>query len=117
MPRSVVVSRFACARETTDTAPTECREQLNRAFAVDVTRCGEPETRADLRGTGQSDRQQARLVLGGAGVFRNRHGDGVGTLTQCAFDPVTHRGLVAQVGLEDEPKRLAVAGDKTEVRR
>src|SRR3954469_23844526 len=114
--RVSVERRLAGPREPADTAPGQPGQQRDGAVLVDGARAGHPVSGADLGQPGQPDREQPRLVLLGAGVFRDRRGDRGGALAQRTLDPFADGRLVAQVALEDEPERLAVARDEAEVR-
>ena len=60
--------------------------------------------------------QQARLVAGTAGVLLDDMADHLRALAEVALQALAHRGGVAQVRLEDQPERLALAGDEVEER-
>ena len=71
----------------------------------------QPEPRADLGHAHQGDREQPGLLVGQAGVLVDHLGDRLGALAGDPVDPLAHRRLVGEVGLEDQPEGALGAGD------
>ena len=93
--------------------PRQARPATSAAAALLVDRAAllQPEARADLAHAHQRDREELRLLLGQAGVVGDHVGDQLGALGGHAVDPGADRGLVGQVGLEDQPEGALGVGD------
>src|SRR3569833_1731734 len=104
------VRRSGGARESADTAPGQAGDEVLGRFLGDRAALRQPVAGADLGHADQAHAQQVRLVAGDAGVLLDDLSDLLGALLVGLLDPGPYGRDVAQVGLEDQAERLALAG-------
>jgi len=84
-----------------DAAPGQPGDKLLGGFPWDGTDRAEPVPGAHLGHAEQPDGEQVRLVIGEARIFLDHLADQVSAPTVGRIQPLAHRGLAGQVGLED----------------
>src|SRR5215469_4335184 len=103
-------------RPAADPPPRQPRDQLLGGVLGDHLVRAEPERGADLGHADQAHAEQARLVVTDPRVLPDDLADDLGTVTRRPVQPVADGGLVAEVGLEDQPEGLAGAPHEIEER-
>src|SRR6266478_5280349 len=110
------VPRSAGARPATDTTPGEPRHPLLGGVLRDGPIRAQPVPGAHLGHADETHAEQVRLGIGDPGVLADDLADHLRTVLQRTLEPLPHGRFVAQIGLEDEPERLAFTRDEVEER-
>src|SRR5215831_7875621 len=100
-------SGVAGPRPAADTAPGQPGHELLRGVLRDRPVGAQPVGVADLGHSDQAHAKQVRLLVADASVLGNDLADHLRAFPARLIQPRAHRGLVAQVRLEDQAERLA----------
>src|SRR5450631_1214747 len=102
--------RSAVKRPAADSPPGQPGHQLLGLLLGDPAVTAEPVPRADLRRPDHAHREHVRGVVRDTGVFLDELADHPRALLDRPVEPDADRGLVAQVGLENQPEGPARPG-------
>src|SRR5699024_1838921 len=97
-----------------DTTPGECGDQFDRFGAGYRTVLGQPESRADLAHSDETDSEQAGPFLTESGVRRDGTGDRVHAFRRRPFHSVLYGRLATQVRFEHHAERPGITVDEVE---
>src|SRR5262249_52714283 len=107
-------NRVAGPRPAADPPPGQPGHELFRGVLRDRPVGAQPVGGADLGHSDQAHAKQVRLLVADASVLGNDLADHLRAFPARLIQPGAHRGLVAQVRLEDQAERLAGAPDEVE---
>src|SRR5258708_5800231 len=121
-----MAARYVCAawllvrafgqRPAADAAPGKAREQVLSQLLIDRALGAQPVSGTDLRHPDQSHAEQVSLVVRDAGILADELADHLGALVDGPLEALPDGRLVAEIGLEDQPERLARTADVIEER-